>query len=140
VRGKHCDLNPLICDQAKLAFHGPDSKGKDGPLSILDFKLILLHYDFLFRNHTQLHHDMLINYSLPDQLNYLKLRKNKILIDITVDRPDNLRKRLKTLGMSSFSERGQVISGYLPINLLGELTNISGVKDVRASIPDRHLR
>lgn len=109
--------------RALRLFHGPDLRGKDGPLGKagLDLATVYVQYRQGQRG---------------DQNGVVRVREGRVAVDIIgqAGQTDTLQQQLADLGLSNLTRNGRLLSGWLPIKQLPEVARLSALQSIQPSV------
>lgn len=120
-----------VRQKAQEAFHGPDLKGKDGPLAKVGVDLALLYYEH------QVYQEQ--ESAAPFQPHGVRatVADGYVVVDaLAAGETQALQADLEALGMKGTARAGRVVSGRLPIEAIPEMAKLS---TLRAAHPARPL-
>jgi len=112
--------------QALRDFHGPDLKGKDGPLAKAGLDLLTVYHRY---QHTANGASF-----EPDQSG-IRVRDGYVVIDaIATSKGEALRRDLDSLGLENGATAGRVVSGRFPIDAIPQMAKL---KTLRGAMPSQ---
>jgi len=117
---------------AQKDFHGPDGRGKDGPLSNVGMDLLLLYH------HARLHAEDALPSDAEDwaSAHSLQIRDGRVVVEaIAAGDVAALKADLEALGMTNAAAAGNLVSGALPIAQISALGSLETLQSARPSRP-----
>jgi hypothetical protein len=108
-------------------FHGPDLRGKDGPLAKVGLDLLLLYHEY---RTARARGDSSFAPSVPG----VQVSDGRVTIDaVATDTARVLRAELRALGLTDAATAGRIVSGRLPIEQIPALAEIPSLRGVLPS-------
>jgi hypothetical protein len=115
-----------VPDWNDSAIYGPDLSGKE-----LAMRSVGMDLTYMFHDHQQaVRDDFEIDYSIRNPM--LRTVGDRVIIDVVASGDtEQLRQDLTNLGMQVTGSWEQMVSGWLPIEKIGELAELEGVVSAR---------
>lgn len=126
---KPTQAQPLdsIRAEAQRAFHGPDLKGKDGPLATVGLDLARLYFEY----QAHIGEGKPMEAFQPRTVT-ARVDSGAVTIDATADGSATaLREDLKRLGLRQSAAAGRIVSGDLPIEAIPEMAALASLRSAR---------
>ena len=116
-------------DAALHDFHGDDLSGKDGPTFRLGMDLTRLYHEYeaTARNGSA----SAIRDFQPSNPLIRSVASSVLVEGVAIDNPAKLQTQLRSLGMTSIDTAGLIVSGWLPMQRIRDLTGLSELRIAR---------
>lgn len=115
-----------IRKQALRDYHGPDLKGKDGPLAKAGLDLLVLYHEYqAFRKRGA--------DTFKPSISGLRVAHGHVTIDAVGAEPEQLLDDLQALGLKNGASAGRVVSGRFPIVHIPSLARLESLRGVLPS-------
>ena len=117
-------------------YHGPDRRGKDGPLAKAGLDLLLLYH----RHQASASTDGLrAEPDAPSTVGGMQVRNGRVVIDaIAAESASALQEDLEVLGLTGGATAGRLVSGQFPIAKIPDLARLKSLRSVRPSRARTH--
>jgi len=115
--------------KALEAFHGPDLRGKDGPMAKAGLDLALLYFRYRADQEKR-------GGEFDPGNSYQLMENGRVVVD-AIARPEStraLRRELGRLGGQDLATVGRIVSGGLPIDRIPEAAALSALRGLRPSV------
>ncbi|MFB6249582.1 MAG: hypothetical protein ABEL97_13530 [Salinibacter sp.] len=108
-------------------FHGPDLRGKDGPLAKAGLNLLVLYHEYqAFRRRG--------GDTFRPSVSGVRVRNGRVTVDAIAAGPaEQLRAALEDVGLRDAATAGRVVSGRLPIDSIPALATVEALRGVAPS-------
>jgi hypothetical protein len=117
-------------------YHGPDRRGKDGPLAKAGLDLLLLYHQHQASASTD---GMRAEPDAPTTAGGMQVRNGRVVVDaIAAESASALQEDLETLGLTDGATAGRLVSGQFPIAKIPDLARLESLRSVRPSRARTH--
>ena len=112
-------------------YHGPDRRGKNGPLAKAGLDLLLLYHRYQASASTD---GLRAEPDAPSTSGGMQVRNGRVVIDaIAAESASALREDLEALGLTGGATAGRLVSGQFPIAKIADLARLKSLRSVRPS-------
>lgn len=109
-------------------YHGPDGKGKDGPLAKVGQNLLLLYHEY------RAFQEQEADTAFTPRRAEARVKDGHVAVEaVATDTADELLADLKALGLRNGVTGGRLVSGWLPIEQIPEMAQLESLRGLMQS-------